>query len=743
MVHNGEVALETEIQNARKSYNDRYYDILKLDPIPENFTQREDMDLDPQQLEAMEMAQMNSISKSSSGFSQLGEEKGGIDMPPVSSYEMNKSNFSQVSTLNSTAAGSSGGGFQKVQEKAKKSIERHSMLIGGTEYNRTMGRTYMMLGKSYYYSGKYLEALEVFNYFDKKLKHTPQYPEAMVYLAKSQAALKNNFEAEEQFILNSKNKLPKRVRRFNAMEYAQFLINNKRYNEAIEVLKEYLALEKRRKYKSRIHFDLAQLKEKLSDPKAAKEHYKLAYKYNYSDVLRVKSLIARAYLVTDKKDTQELYDYLAKLARKGAYSKLMNEIYFAKAVISERNNEPDKMVEHLKSSLKEPMSDSHLRGLAHLKMADYYFEKSEYLKSSKYYDSAARFLKEPELKKRITTKNKHMKEIVELHYLVKKNDSILSLVNMSEDERKKFFSDFISKIKKQEEEQKKKEAKEAEAEFSFFSTGNNNNPFNSNRSGGKWYFYNDNLRTSGGADFRKIWGNRPLQDNWRWSSKASIGGDELTESKILDAPDTKNPRRFELDYYLEKIPTDKNKINDLKIKRDSAELKLGILYDEYLKDKRMASSTLEHLIASPPLKEEVKLSALYNLYLIHKSSPEKAEVFKQQILSQYPESKFAKIILRGDQPALQNTSIEAFEAYEKTLNEYQNNQYQKAIEYASQFIFQFPNEEITPKFLLLRSISYGKLQQKDMMLKDLEEVITKFPDSPEATKAEEWQKKLK
>src|SRR4030095_15919123 len=70
-----------------------------------------------------------------------------------------------------------------------------------------------------------------------------------------------------------------------------------------------------------------------------------------------------------------------------------------------------------------------------------------------------------------------------------------------------------------------------------------NNPsqdlFPTNQSKGEWYFYNDNLKTQGLAQFKRNWGNRPNVDNWRRYA-------DITQQMLAKTPDNtrdavKNP----------------------------------------------------------------------------------------------------------------------------------------------------------------------------------------------------------
>ena len=97
--------------------------------------------------------------------------------------------------------------------------------------------------------------------------------------------------------------------------------------------------------------------------------------------------------------------------------------------------------------------------------------------------------------------------------------------------------------------------------------GINNNRFNqSNQTqGGKWYFYNPATLSYGLSEFRKKWGKRKLEDDWRRINK------KTNDSGVLDSNSTGNIKnktdqnlRSE-QYYLEQIPSTKETIQFIKI----------------------------------------------------------------------------------------------------------------------------------------------------------------------------------
>ena len=75
--------------------------------------------------------------------------------------------------------------FDRAIEKASKSVFKHSILIRGKEYVKTMNDAYMMMGKAYFYKQDYNEAKRVFNYVASAYKDWGSVEEATIWIARA------------------------------------------------------------------------------------------------------------------------------------------------------------------------------------------------------------------------------------------------------------------------------------------------------------------------------------------------------------------------------------------------------------------------------------------------------------------------------------------------------------------------------------------------------------------------------
>ena len=119
--------------------------------------------------------------------------------------------------------------------------------------------------------------------------------------------------------------------------------------------------------------------------------------------------------------------------------------------------------------------------------------------------------------------------------------------------------------------------------------------------------------------------------------------DVATEKETKDKASTENPK-YTTEFYLEQLPSDQKVLDSLAKDRNFAYYQLGIIYKEKFKENELAAARFEQLLKNNP-EERLVLPAKYNLYKIYQIiNPAKAEQLKQQIIAEYPNSRYAEII---------------------------------------------------------------------------------------------------
>src|SRR5690606_28078721 len=107
-------------------------------------------------------------------------------------------------------------------------------------------------------------------------------------------------------------------------------------------------------------------------------------------------------------------------------------------------------VKYYNKSIKNFKQDKVLQSINYQALAEINFDAAEYKNAGAYYDSTLTFLAENSRQwRRVKKKRENLDDVIKYEDIATKNDSILTLTNMSESERLAFFTDYTSKLKAQ------------------------------------------------------------------------------------------------------------------------------------------------------------------------------------------------------------------------------------------------------------------------------------------------------
>jgi hypothetical protein len=130
----------------------------------------------------------------------------------------------------------------------------------------------------------------------------------------------------------------------------------------------------------------------------------------------------------------------------------------------------------------------------------------------------------------------------------------------------------------------------------------------------------------------------------------------------------------------------------------------------------------------------------YNLYLLYKyeNNIAKSDYYKNLLLSNFPESPYAKIILDPSYLEAQNQKNKQVEDYYKiTFGYYQSGSYDTVIAMASAADSLYNENNLKPKFALLSAFAIGKTQDLKTYKEALASITTTYPSHEVKTKAQE------
>ena len=628
-------------------------------------------------------------------------------------------------------------------KKASIGIQKHSMYFGGEEKVNYVKESYMMMGKAHFYKHDFISARRVFDYVAKENEDDPISNEAYLWLAKTHIETERFEKAEATLnLLYSKTTnsyVQQSVRKDLPLVQADFYIALNNYNSAYGYLERGVELGNERDVITRVLFILGQINQLDGELDLATDYYDKVVKRNPDYIMAFEARMNMAQCYDEGTgDSKNINKVLNKMAKDFRNKEFLDQIYYALADIALKDNNVDLGIEYLRKSVSSSTRDNYQKSTSALRLAELYFDRAEYRPAEAYYDTAVTFLPTdyPDYDI-IKNKANVLSDIVIYAQTIQLQDSLQYLASMDTNELLVMI-DYIIEDYKLTQVQLEEERELAEEQgVQFVDVGNDRS---SQRLGGKWYFYNSQAMSVGRGEFKKKWGDRKLEDNWRLTDKRLLlqsYGDQTTEVDENITNDTtvasagiSDPERRE--YYLADIPNTEADMEESRSLEIEAYKKLGFLYLEELNDTANALETYLTFQQKYP-DNKYRIESWYALYKIFSESgdAEQASYYKSLIVSNYPDSDYARVIMDPDYfIKLAQKKGQSAKLYERAYLAFENEQYYRVITYADRALEEYPNDTaVLPRFLYLRAISLGKVNVPDTLYAALDDLTKKYPTS--------------
>jgi tetratricopeptide (TPR) repeat protein len=633
----------------------------------------------------------------------------------------------------------------KPEIKEKREIsEKDKKLLEQKEYNEWVDDSYLLIAKARFYKHEFSEATSLFDYCIANANDPDIKTEAAIWLARIYNETKNYNESSRTLSgVDMSDKSPAILRSMYFTTQADLLVKQKRYSEAIDPLNKSLQLIKGKKTRYRITYLLAQLYEQTGDGAAATAAYRKVIKMNppYEVEFNARISIAKVFDINSG-NPKEIRKELDRMLRDPKNLEFQDQIYFALANLSMKEGNETEAIEYFRRSATASSQNQNQKGRSYLALADYFYKKPDYLKAGMYYDSTVFFLdpKHPDYLT-LEAKSQNLNTLVSELNIIEREDSLQRVALMSESERNTMISSIIEQINKDESEGKTSRYSD---QYNMGQYYENERRFQGNiEQEGKWYFYNQAALTFGRTEFRRRWGNRKPEDNWRRSNKTRVVNTQATVNPNEQNQQETDTAAAILDYkkpefYLKDLPLTDSLMNVSNEKIAMAMLNAGKAYSERIGDQAKAIEMLESLTRKFP-DSEVIPEALYTLYRILKDeNTTRAETYRQFLLQKYPGDEFARIL---SDPAYYEKKLADLKVNEKLYEEayklFLGEKFNEAISQCEDAVKKYPENSLAPKFMLLHSYCLARITDERTFKEDLNKLIKKWPETEESRKAEE------
>ena len=172
ILYNGGVAFNEGLQEINASYEDDFFELLPIEPL--TFKNKKFR---------LPKLSSSSSNKPGKGFQESPEQEESLTP------------------------------FDIAEQKAVKAIQKHSMNIYGKERNKKIDDAYLLLGKSRYYTERFIPAIDAYNYIIANYPNASLLNETKIWRAKAHIRIENEELAIETMeILLRKPELPDFIR---------------------------------------------------------------------------------------------------------------------------------------------------------------------------------------------------------------------------------------------------------------------------------------------------------------------------------------------------------------------------------------------------------------------------------------------------------------------------------------------------------------------------------------------------
>ncbi|RFZ90181.1 hypothetical protein D0C36_23355 [Mucilaginibacter conchicola] len=622
---------------------------------------------------------------------------------------------------------------------------RANKIISVKEQSHYLGDAYLLLSKANFYDGNYFDAIEYANYVIRSFGATqPELrQEALVYKSRSLLYIKQPNDAKVSLDTALRNVNPKK--KITADVYAsklQYDINVQDYTDAEAMAKLAIEYSNNSEQELRWTYILGQLQELNHKPTDA-----IA---SYSRVARSNALFDMAFNANLNRIRIEEGQSGVKLTRAARLRSLLknpnnkdfnDQIYYQIGELQYADGNIDEALKSYAQSVKASIRNQTQKGLSYLRTADVYFtNKADYVKAKMYYDSTLANLPPNYPRYTIIAKKAdNLQILADRLQIISREDTLQMLARLDEAAR----NQRIDKMVEAQTIKQKQEANIATSAQARNTVNVNDPPVESTPTGSAFYFNNSNAVSQGFSNFKRVWGNRKLEDNWRRANRQSSN---ITQNNSVtpnaadptlastDPTSLGNAANVEANNYRQQIVQNLPLTPPLMARSNKrvldAYMDIATFYRDILDDKKEAIIAFEKILSRFPNNDNTP-AIYYNLYRLYSETKDEpsSTKYKDLLVKNYPQTPFARTILDPDYAQHVADADNGFAIlYNKVYDLYSAKQYAQVVTSADALLAQYPNNRYAAQVYYLRAFAAAHQETLTPFSNDLNQIVTRYPD---------------
>lgn len=579
------------------------------------------------------------------------------------------------------------------------------------------------------------------NYF---LKHRPAYAEGLLWLGRTY--IERQMYDEAFRVIHQAVQEPSAspaVLREAPVALAHLYLRQERYEEAIPYLKEAIAKADKKKLRARYQYILAQIYQKQGRLAEAVHSFAQVRKSRpgYEMDFNARLQLTLSSWMAGQAVAEETRKDLHRMIQDKKNIDFKDRLYYALAEVELVEGDTAQALIHLTESLAYNPANKAQRAETQLRLADLYYEREEYIAAKMFYEQALEsLLATDDRYERASRLSRNLTEIARNLQIIQLQDSLIRIAGLSDKERIELAE--AIKAERLAASQKAK-TPEAGAKGEGLARAVSQEGLSARIPQGgstksSFFAYDNKARERGMKDFRQLWGDRPLTDGWRLSSRAvalavqeAENAEEAIETRLT---------KSELQEMFKDVPFGEEAQAEAHDKIQNAMITLGRLYRERLEYPEKTIEVLNEMLSRYPDSEH-ELDAWYFLYLAHQELRQKEEAkrYFDLITAKYPESTYARVLTDPSYLGEEQEKERKLNAYyETTYNLFQEGHYSAVWKRLMDVDDMFgKTNRLQTKFAFLKAMTTGSIEGKDAYIDALRDFVAKFPNTEEEKRAKE------
>lgn len=575
------------------------------------------------------------------------------------------------------------------------------------------------------------------------LKHRPVFEDGLVWLSKIYIE-NDKFSMAQSYLrrVEETNGLHKDVRGPLHATLAHYHMELDQPAKAALELERAYVWEDDKATKARYAFILGQLMERSGDYASAAEYFDrvLGQKPKYELVFNAQLKKASNAYASGAMSKADFVDEMEDMLKDEKNIDYHDQLYTSLASVSFASGQTEEGISYLKKALAKGEKTSVYKSEAYYKLAEHFYAREDYVSAKAYYDSTLTAMPEEDVRHpQVKLLSDNLTAVAEQITIIQLQDSLLMLAGLSEEE----LLARANELKELEEEAQ--EDSQGGPGIDGFATSSSIRP--AGIGGSSFFAYDPIAKDKGFRDFKRQWGDRPLEDDWRRSQKPlnAFADEEEDEEDEAEEKFSSEDEKLIQKYFSSVPRKEAEKVQVLQTK-EQALFTLGKLYRDNMQNCEKSMATLETLLQDFPSTEH-EMDALFYLYLCANQANDYArkKEYGDKLVVNYPESLYAQSIIDPDFIKKQKEAANKLQNYyQETYDHLQEGRYSVVEKRLNEVDQIFGNRgPLGAKFALLSAMMAGQKGGKDSYIAALNDVIAKHKETPEATRAREILRFLK